>query len=71
MLRPNASMVISRFLCLLAATTAQCFYTGHDLSSLKLLEDGGAIYKDTTQNDIARPAEDILQDGGMNTVRLQ
>jgi arabinogalactan endo-1,4-beta-galactosidase len=47
------------------------FYKGHDLSSLKTLEDTGGIFKDTTQNNRTRPAEDILGDGGMNTVRLR
>ena len=50
---------------------AQAFYKGHDLSSLKLLEDGGTIYKDTQESNATRPAEDILKDGGMNTVRLR
>ncbi|KAK1075655.1 hypothetical protein LTR74_000063 [Friedmanniomyces endolithicus] len=47
------------------------FYKGHDLSSLKILEDGGAVYVDTERDNITRPAEDILGDGGMNTVRLR
>jgi arabinogalactan endo-1,4-beta-galactosidase len=47
------------------------FYQGHDLSSLKLLEDTGSIYKDTTRRNETRPAEAILGDGGMNTVRLR
>lgn len=47
------------------------FYKGHDLSSLKMLEDGGAIYKDTQRHNMTRSAEDILGDGGMNTVRLR
>ena len=47
------------------------FYKGHDLSSLKIEEDGGAVYKDTGRGNITRPAEDILGDGGMNTVRLR
>lgn len=50
---------------------APYFYKGHDLSSLKIMEDGGAIYKDTMRNNRTRPAEDILGDGGMNTVRLR
>jgi arabinogalactan endo-1,4-beta-galactosidase len=50
---------------------APFFYKGHDLSSLKTLEDTGSIYKDTIQNNRTRPAEDILGDGGMNTVRLR
>ncbi|KAK5175833.1 uncharacterized protein LTR77_000973 [Saxophila tyrrhenica] len=45
------------------------FYKGFDLSSLKILEDGGAIYKDTSQNNATRPVEAILE--GMNTVRLR
>ncbi|KAI7235669.1 glycosyl hydrolase 53 [Hortaea werneckii] len=47
------------------------FYKGFDLSSLKVLEDGGAVYKDTQCGNATRPAEDILGDGGMNTVRLR
>ncbi|KAL3420681.1 glycosyl hydrolase family 53 [Phlyctema vagabunda] len=49
----------------------QFFFKGHDLSSLKLLEDGGSIFKDTQRRNATRPAEDILGDGGMNTVRLR
>nr|OQO16146.1 hypothetical protein B0A51_14614 [Rachicladosporium sp. CCFEE 5018] len=47
------------------------FYAGHDLSSLKIEEDGGFIYKDTARGNATRPVEDILGDGGMNTVRLR
>jgi arabinogalactan endo-1,4-beta-galactosidase len=47
------------------------FYKGHDLSSLKMLEEGGCIYKDTSRHNQTRPAEAILGDGGMNTVRLR
>lgn len=47
------------------------FFKGHDLSSLKMLEDGGCIYKDTTRRNETRRAEAILGDGGMNTVRLR
>ncbi|KAI9757599.1 MAG: hypothetical protein M4579_003412 [Chaenotheca gracillima] len=47
------------------------FYKGHDLSSLKILEDSGSIYKDTARHNKTRAAEDILGDGGMNTVRLR
>jgi len=47
------------------------FYKGHDLSSLKTLEEGGCIYKDTTRKNQTRPAEAILGDGGMNGVRLR
>ena len=47
------------------------FYKGFDLSSLKILEDGGAVYKDTARGNKTRPVEDILGDGGMNTVRLR
>jgi len=49
---------------------ASFFYKGHDLPSLKTLEDSGSIYEDTAQHNRTRPAEDILRDGGMNTVRL-
>ncbi|KAK3714339.1 hypothetical protein LTR37_007925 [Vermiconidia calcicola] len=45
------------------------FYKGFDLSSLKIQEDGGAIYKDTMRGNATRPVEDILE--GMNTVRLR
>jgi arabinogalactan endo-1,4-beta-galactosidase len=47
------------------------FYNGFDLSSLKIQEDGGFIYKDTARNNATRPVEDILGDAGMNTVRLR
>ena len=47
------------------------FYKGHDLSSLKILEESGTVYKDTARNNATRPVEDILGDGGMNTVRLR
>lgn len=36
------------------------FYKGFDLSSLKIMEDGGATYKDAQQGNITRPVEDIL-----------
>ena len=45
------------------------FYKGFDLSSLKIEEDGGAIYKDTMRGNITRPVEDMLE--GMNVVRLR
>ena len=45
------------------------FYKGFDLSSLKIMEDGGAIYKNTQKGNITMPAEDILI--GMNVVRLR
>ena len=57
-----------------AATLSRSFYAGHDLSSLPMLENADvapAIFKDTLQNDTIRPAEDILVDGGMNSVRLR
>ncbi|KAL1651926.1 hypothetical protein SLS58_000049 [Diplodia intermedia] len=54
-----------------APKPAPLFYKGHDLSSLKIMEEGGVIYKDTAKNNETRPAEDILGDGGMNTVRLR
>lgn len=47
------------------------FYKGHDLSSLKILEEGGAIFHDSARHNVTRAAEDILGDGGMNTVRLR
>lgn len=49
--------------------TQSYFYKGYDLSSLKILEDGGAIYKDTLRGNATRPVEDMLE--GMNTVRLR
>lgn len=54
-------------------TQSPFFYKGFDLSSLKILEEGPppAIYKDTARHNETRPAEDILGDGGMNTVRLR
>jgi arabinogalactan endo-1,4-beta-galactosidase len=36
-----------------------------------MLVDGGNIYKDTARHNVTRPAEAILGDGGMNTVRLR
>jgi arabinogalactan endo-1,4-beta-galactosidase len=36
-----------------------------------MLEDGGAIFKDTNRHNATRPADDILGDGGMNSVRLR
>jgi len=47
------------------------FYKGFDLSSLHILEEGNVTYKDTARHNKTRPAEDILGDGGMNTVRLR
>jgi len=32
-----------------------------------MLEDGGCIYKDTSQQNQTRLADDILGDGGMNS----
>src|ERR1700761_7439483 len=45
------------------------FYKGYDLSSLKIEEDGGAIYKDAQHGTVTNPVEQILE--GMNTVRLR
>lgn len=36
-----------------------------------MLEDGDHIYKDTTRDNETRPAEAILGNGGMNTIRLR
>ncbi|TKA77845.1 hypothetical protein B0A49_01453 [Cryomyces minteri] len=47
------------------------FYKGFDLSSVATLEERGVVYKDTQRNNRTRPVEDILGDGGMNTVRLR
>ncbi|MCJ1322205.1 hypothetical protein MMC15_007552 [Xylographa vitiligo] len=54
-----------------AAEAAPFFYKGHDLSSLKMLEETGTTYRDTEKGNATRPAEAILGDGGMNTVRLR
>lgn len=45
------------------------FYKGFDLSSLKIMEDGGAVYKNAQKGNITMDAEDIL--AGMNVVRLR
>ncbi|EIW76189.1 glycoside hydrolase family 53 protein [Coniophora puteana RWD-64-598 SS2] len=48
------------------------FYKGHDLSSLKMLEDTGTYtFVDTAQDNTTRAADDILADGGMNAVRMR
>ena len=47
------------------------FFKGYDLSSLQMLEEGGAVYHDSARQNVTRPADDILGDGGMNTVRLR
>ncbi|WYZ35298.1 hypothetical protein EsH8_I_001574 [Colletotrichum jinshuiense] len=47
------------------------FYKGHDLSSLKMLEESQNIFVDTARGNQERPADDILADGGMNAVRLR
>ena len=44
-------------------------YKGFDLSSLKILEDGGAVFKDSQDGNKTKPVEDMLD--GMNTVRLR
>ncbi|GAB7364855.1 hypothetical protein MBLNU230_g5648t1 [Neophaeotheca triangularis] len=51
--------------------TEPFFYAGHDLSSLLTVEEAGYVFRDSARNDTIRPAEDILGDGGMNTVRLR
>ena len=51
--------------------TQPYFYKSFDLSSLHILEEANTTYKDTARNNATRPAEDILGDGGMNTVRLR
>lgn len=45
------------------------FYKGYDLSSLKIMEDGGAVYKNAQKGNVTMDAEDILV--GMNVVRLR
>ncbi|KAL0938236.1 glycoside hydrolase family 53 protein [Colletotrichum truncatum] len=47
------------------------FYYGHDISSVKWLEDSGASFKDSARHNKTRPLEDILGDGGMNAARLR
>lgn len=47
------------------------FYKSFDLSSLHILEEANTTYRDTARSNATRPAEDILGDGGMNTVRLR
>jgi hypothetical protein len=44
---------------------------GHDLSSLKTLEDSGNIFKDTARHNQTNTADVILSNGGMNSVRLR
>ncbi|KAF2152806.1 glycoside hydrolase family 53 protein [Myriangium duriaei CBS 260.36] len=53
------------------ADRALFWYKGHDLSSLVLSEKANTTYCDTAKRNQTRPAEDILGDGGMNTVRLR
>lgn len=76
------SVASAALLCLSAAnasphkpiqtqTVDPFFYKGFDLSSLHILELGNVTYKDTARRNATRPAEDILGDGGMNTVRLR
>jgi arabinogalactan endo-1,4-beta-galactosidase len=36
------------------------FFKGHDLSSMKLLEDGGSIYKDTSRQTRQGPLRTYL-----------
>ncbi len=62
----NASYVIDKMLSRRSTTT---FYKGHDLSSCKLLEDNG--YTFYTSSSVESSIEEILGDGGMNTVRLR
>ncbi|KAH9825967.1 Arabinogalactan endo-beta-1,4-galactanase [Teratosphaeria destructans] len=86
-----STLTIAAVICVVAATNKSCaasktssakvqqglsFYKGHDLSSLKILEDGygpglGAVFVDTHRGNVSRPLEDILGDAGMNAVRLR
>jgi hypothetical protein len=71
---PDCSLTIVSFLKpsrRIIRSFTRLLYLGHDLSSLKLLGEGGAIYKDAQRGNVTRPAEDILGDGGMNSVRLR
>lgn len=53
-------------------TTERFFYKSHDLSSLLLLEaGGGSIFYDTAKNNASRDIEDILRDGGANSIKLR
>ena len=45
------------------------FFQGFDLSSLKIMEDGGAVYKNAQQGNVTMPVEDMLE--GMNVVMLR
>lgn len=54
-----------------ALATAPSFYKGFDLSSLRLFEESGYVFKDAQHGNKTRDCEDILGDGGMNTVRLR
>lgn len=73
----KALTAVSAFSSLAAATPPgyghqePAFYKGFDLSSLKIEEDGGYVYKDTARGNMTRPVEDILGDAGMNIVRLR
>lgn len=52
--------------------TDEFFYKSHDLSSLRMLENGGgAAFYDTLRDNASRPLEDILRDGGMNAIKLR
>lgn len=53
----------------ICTSTQKTFFKGFDLSSLKIQEDGGAIYKDAQDGNATKPVEEILE--GMNTVRLR
>lgn len=71
LLRSLALLLPVAALSLPASQSPSFFYQGHDLSSLQLLEETGSIYKDSARQNATRPAEAILGDGGMNTVRLR
>lgn len=47
------------------------FYKGYDISSLLSEESHGVVYKDSARGNVTRPLENILGDGGMNSVRLR
>ncbi|KAF2663528.1 glycoside hydrolase family 53 protein [Microthyrium microscopicum] len=64
-------IAVSIFTWLRVVAAADFFYKGHDLSSLRVSEVSGTTYYDGAKGGQQRAAEDILADGGMNTVRLR
>lgn len=69
LLLPAFSSLVSGLATGWGGDSGPSFYKGFDLSSLKIEEDGGAIYKDAQHGNVTKPVEDILED--FNTVRLR